>query len=173
MISCRVRTYCSWKPFSIAPIPFLLPEGDDLLPLGHWLPCNARVIAADVAALRACQQCQEVLGRYSREISEARIVHGLSHAQGIIRNLLCHGKRSGERVCASWSFRILGTILWWTQAVVVVSARRRSRCPRLRARPRRLRKRTMFHRARGAMRTDAWARLPFATALRPCRCPTA
>jgi len=64
-------------------------RGDDLLPLGHWLPCNARVIAADVTALRACE---EVLGRCSREISEARIVHGLSQAQGIIRNLLCHGR---------------------------------------------------------------------------------
>jgi len=50
-------------------------RGDDLLPLGHWLPCNTRVIAADVAALRACE---EVLGCRSREISETRIVHGLS-----------------------------------------------------------------------------------------------
>ena len=70
-------------------------RGDDLLPLGYWLPCSARVIAADVAALRACE---EVLGCRSREISEARIVHGLSQAQGVISNLL--GKRLGEPPCA-------------------------------------------------------------------------
>jgi len=172
-------------------------RGDDLLPLGHWLPCSARVIATDVAALRACE---EVLGCRSREISEARIVHGLSQAQGVIRNLL--GKRLEEPpyagisyapslqnihcwlatvlregaarccVCAFWSFRIVGAILWWwLQAVVAVSAQMRPRRPRLRARPRRLRKRTLSHRARGAMSTDAWARLLFAKALRPCRRP--
>ena len=61
-----------------------IARGDDLLPLGHWLPRGRYVIAADVAALRACE---ELLGCRSREISEVRIVHGLSQAQGIIRNL--------------------------------------------------------------------------------------
>ena len=72
------------ETFFDSPDSVFIARGDDLLPLGHWLPRGACVIAADVATLCACD---EVLGCRSREISEARIVHGLSQAQGIIRNL--------------------------------------------------------------------------------------
>ena len=72
------------ETFFDSPDSVLIACGDDLLPLGHWFPCSARVIAADVAALGACD---EMLGCCSREISEARIMHGMSQAQGIIRNL--------------------------------------------------------------------------------------
>ena len=81
------------ETFFDSPDSVFVARGDDLFPLGHWLPCNARIIAADVAALRACE---EVLGCRSREISEARIMHGLSQAQRIIRDLLWLWKRLGE-----------------------------------------------------------------------------
>ena len=42
-----------------SPDSVFIARGDDLLPLGHWFPCGACVIAADVAALGACD---EVLG---------------------------------------------------------------------------------------------------------------
>ena len=72
------------KTFFDSPDSLFIVCGDDLLPLGHWFPCGTCVIAADVAALGACD---EVLGCRSREISETRIMHGMSQAQGIIRNL--------------------------------------------------------------------------------------
>jgi hypothetical protein len=77
------------ETFLDSPDSVFVARGDDLLPLGYWLPCNARVIAADVTALRACE---EVLGCRSGEISEARIMHGLSQAQRIIRDLLRYGR---------------------------------------------------------------------------------
>lgn len=43
-------------PDSVIPAP----RGDDLLPLCHGLSRHARVVAADIAALRTCE---ELLGR--------------------------------------------------------------------------------------------------------------
>ena len=72
------------ETFFDSPDSVFVACGDGLLPIGHWFPCGACVIVADVTALGACD---EVMGCRSREISEARIMHGLSQAQGIIRNL--------------------------------------------------------------------------------------
>ena len=71
------------EPFLDSPDPAIATRGDDLLPLSHRLPRYACVIAADIAALRTCE---ELLG-CCRDVGEARIVHGLSQAQRVIRNL--------------------------------------------------------------------------------------
>jgi hypothetical protein len=71
------------EPFLDSPDPAIATRGDYLLPLSHWLPRHARVIAADIAALRTRE---ELLG-CCRDVSEARIMHGLSQAQGVICNL--------------------------------------------------------------------------------------
>jgi len=70
-------------PFLDAPDSAIAARGGDLLPLSHGLPRHARVIAADIAALRACE---ELLGCRG-DVGEARIMHGLSQAQRVIRNL--------------------------------------------------------------------------------------
>jgi len=56
---------------------------DDLLPLCHRLARGARVVAADVAAPRACE---EMVGRRG-EVCEACVMHGLSQAQRVVRDL--------------------------------------------------------------------------------------
>jgi hypothetical protein len=58
-------------------------RGGDLFPLSHGLPRHACVIAADIAALRTCD---ELLGSCG-DVAEACIMHGLSQAQRVIRNL--------------------------------------------------------------------------------------
>jgi hypothetical protein len=79
--------------------PVIAARGDDPLPLSHGLPCRARVIAADIAALRARDEV--LVGR--REVGEARVVHGLSQAQGVIGDLYAirHNQRCpGKAMCA-------------------------------------------------------------------------
>jgi hypothetical protein len=68
------------EPFLDTPDPAI---GDDLLPLSYGLPRHARVIATDITTLRPCK---ELLG-CRRDVGQARIMHRLSQAQRIIRNL--------------------------------------------------------------------------------------
>jgi hypothetical protein len=63
------------QPFLDAPNPAVPAFRDNLLPLGHGLP-RTRVIAANIAALGACE---ELLGCRGY-VGETRIVHGLSQA---------------------------------------------------------------------------------------------
>jgi hypothetical protein len=64
------------QPFLDAPNPTVPALRDNLLPLSHWLPRHTRVIAANIAALGACE---ELLGCRGY-VGETRIVHGLSQA---------------------------------------------------------------------------------------------
>jgi hypothetical protein len=64
------------QPFLDAPNPAVPALRDNLLPLSHGLPRHTRVIAADVAALRACEKLLGCRGY----VGETRIVHGLSQA---------------------------------------------------------------------------------------------
>jgi hypothetical protein len=64
------------QPFLDAPNPAVAALRDNLLPLSHGLPRHTRVIAANIAALGACE---ELLGCRGY-VGETRIVHGLSQA---------------------------------------------------------------------------------------------
>lgn len=80
------------KTFLDGPDPAIASSGDDLLPLSHRFPCRARVIATDIATLSACE---EVLGGCG-EVGEAGVMHGLSQAQGVVRDLHAINRR-GQR----------------------------------------------------------------------------
>lgn len=180
------------ETFLDGPDSAIAARGDDLLPLSHRFPCRARVIATDIATLGACE---EVLGGRG-EVGEAGVMHGLSQAQGVVRDLYAIDRR-GQRACGGSGNQsmtkcrptqihirfLLATALregaprsgvcasWGFRigapARVVVLAQMRPRHPRRRARLRRLRKRMWSRLARVAIRTDAWARRPFEAALAP------
>jgi len=78
------------------------------------------------------------------------------------------GQETSLRVMA-WCFGLYGfcAATATTAERVVALAQMRPRRPRRRARLRRLRKRTWSRLARGAMRTDVWARRSFEAALAP------
>lgn len=64
------------QPFLDAPNPAVPAFRDNLLPLRHGLPRDAGVIAANIAALGACDELLRCRGY----VGETRIVHGLSQA---------------------------------------------------------------------------------------------
>lgn len=70
------------QAFLDAPNPAVPTFRDNLLPLSHGLP-RTRIIAADIAALGARE---ELLGCRGY-VGETRIMHGLSQAQRVIRDL--------------------------------------------------------------------------------------
>jgi hypothetical protein len=63
------------QPFLDAPNTAVPALRDNLLPLSHGLP-RTRVIAANIAALGACEELLRCRGY----VGETRIVHGLSQA---------------------------------------------------------------------------------------------
>jgi hypothetical protein len=80
------------ETFLDGPDPAIATRGDDLLPLSHRFPCRACVISTDIATLSACD---EVLGGRG-EVGEAGVMHGLSQAQGVVRDLYAINRR-GQR----------------------------------------------------------------------------
>jgi hypothetical protein len=81
------------EPLLDAPNSAIAARGGDLLPLSHGLPRHARIIAADIAALRTCE---ELLGCRG-DVGETCIMHGLSQAQRVIRNLHAIKETCGVR----------------------------------------------------------------------------
>jgi hypothetical protein len=64
------------QPLLDAPNPAVAALRDNLLPFSHGLPRHTRVIAANIAALGACDKLLGCRGY----VCETRIVHGLSQA---------------------------------------------------------------------------------------------
>ena len=71
------------QPFLNAPNPAVPGLRDNLLPLSYRLPRHTRVVATNIAVLGACEKLLGCCGY----VGEARIVHGLSQAQRVIRDL--------------------------------------------------------------------------------------